>query len=212
MLYSCRNPKEEAKPSADTSAIIDAPSAAKGDTLSSVGPGIIPLDSAIILKLNKQVLTALATKNYKQFATFIHPQKGVRFSFYGYIDSATDRSFLPAQFEEFTSGAKKSQKLIWGTEMEGDKVYLTWADYCKGYVYDKEYLHADTVAYNKIVQSTIDPALMQTIYPSKPFVDNHFPGFEEKYGGMDWKSLRLVFDTYNGDYRLIGVINDEWTP
>jgi len=28
---------------------------------------------------------------------------------------------------------------------------------------------------------------------------------------MDWKSLRLVFEQYDGSWKLVGIINNEWT-
>ena len=43
----------------------------------------------------------------------------------------------------------------------------------------------------------------------------HFPGFDKKYGGMDWESLRLVFEdaTLGGgtELMLVGIVHAQWT-
>ncbi len=37
-------------------------------------------------QINDEVLQALKNKDYKNFASFIHPQKGIRFSMYAFVD------------------------------------------------------------------------------------------------------------------------------
>jgi hypothetical protein len=43
-------------------------------------------------------------------------------------------------------------------------------------------------------------------------VEYYFPGFDPQYGGMDWRSLKLVFSQADGSWNLAGIIHDEWTP
>jgi hypothetical protein len=49
------------------------------------------------------------------------------------------------------------------------------------------------------------------VYPDGVFVEFHFTGFNEQYDGMDWKSLRLVFEQDGGSWRLVGIVHDQWT-
>ena len=49
------------------------------------------------------------------------------------------------------------------------------------------------------------------IYPSAVTVEYHFEGFEEEYAGLDWRSLRLVFEASGGTWYLVGIVHDEWT-
>ena len=51
---------------------------------------------------------------------------------------------------------------------------------------------------------------LQDVYPDHNFVEFYYPGTDE-YGGMDWYSLRLVFDDYQGKPYLVAIINDQWT-
>jgi hypothetical protein len=36
-------------------------------------------------------------------------------------------------------------------------------------------------------------------------------GFDPEYEGMDWRSLRLVFEKKNDIWYLVGIIHDQWT-
>ncbi len=49
------------------------------------------------------------------------------------------------------------------------------------------------------------------IYSNAIIVEFHFSGFDSKYEGMDWESLRLVFEEKDGTWYLIGIIHDQWT-
>ncbi|MFP3597394.1 hypothetical protein [Chryseobacterium sp. SIMBA_029] len=51
---------------------------------------------------------------------------------------------------------------------------------------------------------------LKEIYPKKDFTENYIKG-TEKNGEMDWKTIRFVFDEFQGKYYLIAVINDQWT-
>jgi (p)ppGpp synthase/HD superfamily hydrolase len=42
-------------------------------------------------------------------------------------------------------------------------------------------------------------------------VEYHFSGFDPKYEGMDWRSLRLVFEEKDNIWHLVGIIHDQWT-
>jgi len=48
-------------------------------------------------------------------------------------------------------------------------------------------------------------------YPTASFVEFHFTGFDPQYGGIDWSSLRLVFENVGGNWLLIGIVHDGWT-
>jgi len=42
-------------------------------------------------------------------------------------------------------------------------------------------------------------------------VEYHFPGFDKKYEGMDWASLRLVLIEAKDGWKLVGIVHDQWT-
>ena len=49
------------------------------------------------------------------------------------------------------------------------------------------------------------------VYPEAVVVEYHFEGFDPQYAGMDWRSLRLVFEESGGTWYLVGIVHDEWT-
>ena len=50
-----------------------------------------------------------------------------------------------------------------------------------------------------------------TEYPDGEFVEFHFTGFDSQYEGMDWRSLRLVFEEHAGAWHLVGIVHGQWT-
>jgi hypothetical protein len=79
-------------------------------------------------------------------------------------------------------------------------------------VYAADFFFADVVGYdhNIVNGSMIDNS--REIYPQGVIVDYHFDGFDPQYGGLDWRTLRLVLEADNGEWYLSAIINDEWTP
>ena len=41
-------------------------------------------------------------------------------------------------------------------------------------------------------------------------MEYYFSGFDPQYGGMDWRSLRLVFAPHGEGWALVGIVHDEW--
>ena len=49
------------------------------------------------------------------------------------------------------------------------------------------------------------------VYPLAATIEYHFSGFDARFEGMDWRSVRLVLEQENGTWYLVGLIHDEWT-
>jgi hypothetical protein len=49
------------------------------------------------------------------------------------------------------------------------------------------------------------------VYNGKQLFEYYFSGFDAQYEGMDRKSLILVFDQENNEWKLIGVIHNQRT-
>jgi hypothetical protein len=89
---------------------------------------------------------------------------------------------------------------------------LTYAAYHRKYVYDHGYSRAKQITYNSDALSSGN--LINNIrqsYPEAIIIEYHFPGFHEKYGGMDWTSLWLVFEQQGSQWYLVGIVHGEWT-
>ena len=197
MLLACQNRQTDAQNETltDTAAL-------KPDTIDSV---------ARIPGLSKQVLTALKNKDYESFAGFIHPAQGVRFSPYGYVDTTSAILFSVQGFLEEVS-KKPQTKITWGQyDGTGEPIVLTIDEYFKKFVYDADFLNAPKNSLNEMIGKGNSLNNLTAIYKDSDFTEHHFPGFDQKYDGMDWCSLRLVFKNYNNKIYLVGIVHDQWT-
>lgn len=156
-----------------------------------------------------QIINLIANKDMETLAKFIHPEKGVRFTPYSYVDVMDNVIFLPSDIKGFFSNPSKYH---WGNyDGTGEPISLTPADYYDRFIFDHDYRNADQISYNEqlFAGNMINNA--PEVYPESIIVEYHFEGFEEQYQGMDWRSLRLVFEEYQGQWLLVGIIHDEWT-
>jgi hypothetical protein len=162
-----------------------------------------------ILTLTKQVLTSVKNKDYKRFASFIHPILGVRFSPYGYADTLNDVKFTA---DKFLDAISKQTVFNWGDyDGSGDTILLTAVQYFGQFVYNADFLNAEKTGVNKILHQGNTLVNLQGIYKRCDFSESYFSGFDKKFGGMDWCSLRLVYKKYKSKYYLVGVMHDQWT-
>lgn len=169
----------------------------------------VPTDS-ILISITKKVLTLIKEKNPTQFAEYIHPVSGIRFSPYGYIDSARDVRLTKDKF--LTLVKNKRQKISWGSyDGSGESILLTLEEYLKEFVYDVDFVNPEKLATNKMIGLGNSLNNMERIYPGLPFTESNFSGFDKKYEGMDWRSLRLVFKKEGDRYYLVAIIHDQWT-
>lgn len=157
--------------------------------------------------LNNEILSTLKSKDFRKFSNYIHPEKGVRFSMYGYTQPKTDKLFSK---EEFVKYEPTNIKFTWGEkDGTGDPLVLSIKDYLNKWVFVKDFTKSEYSENSiKAVGNSINN--MKEIYPNSTFTENYIKGTEE-YGEMDWNSLRFVFEELYGTYYLVAVINDQWT-
>jgi len=165
-------------------------------------------DKDVSLKqINEQVLQSLKDKDYKRFTEFIHPQKGVRFSMYAFVNPKEDKQFSK---EDFAKYQPSKTLFTWGAmDGSGDLYKATIDDYFTKWVYSKDFVTGQ-IALNEFLGKGNSLNNLKEIYPKAVFTENFIKG-SEATAGMDWKCLRLVFEEFQGKYYLVAVINDQWT-
>ena len=180
-------------------------------TIESVQPETIPEiipeldDTVLVKKLTKEILTSIKNNEYESLAGYFHPDLGVRFSPYGFIDTAKD---IKLSAKEYTEGIKSNTKFTWGySDGSGDPIDLTIPEYFKKYVYNADFLNAEKTSVNKMIGSGNSLNNLDKIYPNALFTESYDPGKHE----MAWTTLRLVFKKEAGKFYLIGIVHDQWT-
>ena len=202
LLPSCTKEKSSSVPAQNNSEEVQA-----NDALKPV-PEPVKLSKEEILKdLNTEILSALKSKDYDRFSQFIHPEKGVRFSMYAYVQPEKDKHFSREDFNRYIS---LPTKFTWGEkDGTGDLLVISLENYLQQWVFKRDFTRAQFYL-NEFKGKGNSLNNLKKIYPEADFTENYIPG-SEKYSGMDWNSLRFVFEEFQGEYYLVAVINDEWT-
>lgn len=178
--------------------------------VADTAPVAAPLpDSVLAVLKTRQVLWALKKQDIVKFASFIHPTLGARFSPYGHIDTVLHQSFLP---QELINTSLTKEQIFWGYyDGSGDSINLNVPDYFERFVYNADFLSTGKFGVNKIIGVGNSLNNLEVIYKDANFTESHIPGFDPKYGGMDWTSLRLVYRKSGSELYLVAVVHDQWT-
>ncbi len=155
------------------------------------------------------IVKVLSARQLEPLATYVHPQKGVRFSPAAYIDPQADRVLAAGQL---AAAWTDNTAYRWGVDdATGEPIKLSFRDYFASFVYDADYAQAEKVAYDEVIGSSTTVNNLTKVYPDARFVEYHFSGFDPQFEGMDWKSLRLVFEQLEGVWYLVGIVHDQWS-
>ncbi len=155
-----------------------------------------------------EVIQAIKNKDMKKLKEFVHPEKGVRFSPYTYVDTKSDLLFTPAQLEKLPSD---NTIFIWGKyDGTGEPIKLTFNQYYDKFIYDRDFANAERISYNKMIEKGNTINNIRKIYPNSIVMDYYFDG-SKQYSGMDWKSLRLVYEKIDTQWYLVGIVHNQWT-
>jgi len=172
---------------------------------------IITYKDSVLLKLTHNILTAIKNKDYLAVVNYIDPVSGVRFSPYAYVDTV-DNVILSKEKFALQAGKLKQDKIVWGViDPTEESINMTLNEYMQKFVYDVDFVKPEKWSVNKFIGAGNSLNNLKLVYMNCDFTESHFSGFEEKYGGMDWRSLRLVFKERKGKFFLVGVVHDKWT-
>jgi len=164
---------------------------------------------SIIEERAMSVLTLIKNYDIDKLADAIHPDKGVRFSPYAYVDVEKDLVFTAEEMKKLADDPKQYH---WGYyDGIGDPITLSFSDYHKKFIYDVDFVNAEQVGYNKTLGfgNTINNSF--EVYKNSIIVEYYFSSIDPRYEGMDWRSLRLVFEKKGDIWYLVGIIHDQWT-
>ena len=155
-----------------------------------------------------QVINALAEMDMAAVASYVHPERGVRFSPY---------AFVREEHQVFMSGelpalVGSEEIYTWGAyDGTGEPIELTFDEYYDEFVYSSDFANPEEMALNERIGQGNTINNIGEFYPEASFIEFHFSGFDEEYEGMDWESLRLVFVQEDGAWWLVGIVHDGWT-
>lgn len=159
----------------------------------------------IIAPMAKQAIEALKNRDMVTLAGMAHPEKGVLFSPYGFMGE--DKVVLKA--DQLSGALTDPTVRHWGSfDGTGDPIDLTFAAYFERFVYSHDFAAAPQISYNQPIKEIYHA---EQFGPSSIMVEYHFPGFDPQYEGLDWQSLRLVFEQQGQTWYLVGILHNQWT-
>jgi hypothetical protein len=178
-----------------------------GKTIQEYVPEIEPV-STDLQSAADDVLLSMSAGDFASVASWVG-DRGLTFTPYSYADPAVDRTVTA---EELASFAGSDAVQVWGIyDGSGDPIELTAADYWARFVWNADYTQADTVTVNGIAQGGNSIENVAEAYPDDQYVEYHFDQIDPQYEGIDWCSLKLVFEPLDGGWQLVGIIHSEAT-
>jgi hypothetical protein len=167
------------------------------------------MTSASLLTTAIDVIELIELQDFMTVSTYVDSTIGLRFSPYSYIDFGSDLWFTPTQVANLMSDPLV---YTWGTyDGSGDPITTNFIGYYNEFVYDETYASPHLIGNNILIGTGNMINNINTVYPTASFVEFHFIGFDPTYDGMDWTSIRLIFEYVSGNWKLIGVEHDNWT-
>ena len=171
-----------------------------------------PLDrtaDAPLLERAGQVLDLLKAADYPALSHLVHPDKGVTLTPYSTVDLKCDMVLYPSQVAHLSQDHTSH---LWGvTDGSEIPIRLTGPQYFQRYVFNADYTAAPQVGIDTVQVSGNALENVSDAYPEGRFVEYCFPGIDPKLKGFDWCSLKLVFEVWDNDWYLVGLIHSEWT-
>ena len=167
--------------------------------------------SEMVAPLAAEAIMALHDRDLAALARLVHPILGLRFTPYALVTKGSDGD-LVFRADELPGLMADSTVYHWGLyDGSGLPIDATFRAYYDQFVYDVDFVRPDVVGFGERVGQGNSIDNIATAYPGGVMVEYHFEGFDPQYGGMDWRSLRLVFEELNGIWYLVGIVHDEWT-
>jgi hypothetical protein len=149
----------------------------------------------------------------KSLSTLVHPEKGIRFSPYNevLVGKNEDRVFTRAQVATLLTNKRK---YVWGAfDGSGDPIRFTFPGYYRRFIYDYDFSRVTPTLSrsSEITGNRMSVFNLAEVYPGSIVTRFHFEGLKDKYEGMNWKTLWLVFEEKRDQWYLVGVVHGEWT-
>jgi hypothetical protein len=163
-----------------------------------------------VVRAAERVLEAIRARDAEKLASLVHPEKGVRFSPYAYVDTENDLVFSRAQISRFWTDR---HKYTWGAADDtGEPLAMTPSEYSARFILDRDFLAASSINVNndQAHGSTVNNA--PSAYPNATRVEYYIQASGHAgESALDWGALRLVLEKIGSKWFLVAIIHDEWT-
>lgn len=156
-----------------------------------------------------KLLKAIKDKDAKTISAYVHPVKGLRFTPYTSVSEERD---LTINKNDMVNFFEDGNLYVWGFyDGSGEEIELTPSQYYEKFIYTEDFINAPKVGYNEVLSGGNSVENQFEVYSNPIVVEYYIPEINPEYEGLDWQSLRLVFEEYEGSWKLVGIIHNQWT-
>lgn len=157
----------------------------------------------------REVITALKNREMSKLAALVHPEKGVRFSPFSYVDTRSDHVLTQGKVKFYFMDFKK---YTWGyNDSNGLPIKMNTKNYFDNFIYDCDYTTADEINYNTTIGRSLTVSNIFEVYPRSIIVEFGKGNHGSSNKSEDWRSIRLVFEKNDDDkWYLVGIVHDQW--
>ncbi len=156
----------------------------------------------------KDILAVIRDRDYERLSTVVHPEYGVIFSPYATVTLSTDKCFTDTQVAGF---ADNNKKYIWGIfDGSGEPIEMTPAEYFDRFVYDTDFINCSNFGIDEVLREGNSLENIDEVFSNARYVDCYMPDPKGETE-PEWRSLRLVFEEYNGGLWLTAIVHSEYT-
>lgn len=154
------------------------------------------------------VIKAIDNHNYQMLSEYAHPEKGIVFTPFSYIDYDENLVFMPEQIMNFNSNVEIYN---WGYyDQSPNLIKMNIEEYFNSFVYDNKYLNSTQIGINTFVRTGNSIENITDVFPDCIFVDFYDSGSKD-YGGLDWSSLKIVMVKYDGSFKVVALVHSSYT-
>lgn len=172
-------------------------------------PALDPEDNFALLHAAGLACEAISRRDFTALASYVHPDRGVTFTPYSTVDFDTDLTFTADQIRALE---QDQTTYVWGLEDgRGLPIQMTMAQYLDRYVWDADYTRAPELGIDQIITGGNALENLAEAYEGCRFVDFCYPSADPVNDGLDWSSLKLVFQAGEHSWYLVGIVHGEWT-
>ncbi|MEN2768843.1 ankyrin repeat domain-containing protein [Ornithinibacillus xuwenensis] len=167
-----------------------------------------------IVEQANNVLTLLQEQDMNGLAEEIHPDKGVIFAPYLQIQQtpmSEEHEPINFQTNEIPGLLNDSTIYNWGVQgASGLPIEMTAAEYFDNYVYTKQ--EPDVLYVNEEAHGGTEYLYsVREVYPDAQTVEYFYNETQSDYD-LSWAGLMLIFEPYQGEWKLVGIVHNAWTP
>lgn len=162
-----------------------------------------------LLDMGLDIMQLIKDKDMAGLSNYVHPSKGLNFTPNVHIVIGRDMVF---DVQEVASLAQDTTVYNWGYYLPPPvevEMLLNFNDYYDDYIYDEDYMDADLIGINTIVNTGDEIDNVHDSFPNSEFLEFMFVGAPHSRGS-DWRSLKLVFEEENANRYLVGIVHGQW--